>query len=55
MDTIDGALFYDSLGSLPSLRAPVYADDEDIQNTFNIITYFKVGYFNGLFDVGSLT
>ncbi|XP_038058558.1 uncharacterized protein LOC119729837 [Patiria miniata] len=43
VDTINIALFYDSLGIYPAIRAPVYADDDDIDNQFTTITYQKGG------------
>ncbi|XP_071788053.1 aminopeptidase N-like [Asterias amurensis] len=43
IDTVNVALFYDSLGTYPSIRAPVYATDEDIGNQFTRITYQKGG------------
>ncbi|XP_022104256.1 aminopeptidase N-like [Acanthaster planci] len=43
LDNSNVALHYDSFGTFPALRAPVYADDEDIDYQFNSITYQKGG------------
>ncbi|XP_038058557.1 aminopeptidase N-like [Patiria miniata] len=42
-DITEGALAIDSLGTFPAIRAPVYADDDDISNAFSFVTYYKGG------------
>ncbi|XP_022104276.1 aminopeptidase N-like isoform X2 [Acanthaster planci] len=43
VNTVDRALKPDSLGTMPSVRAPVYANDKHISSQFSRITYQKGG------------
>ncbi len=43
VDAMNGALHYDSLGTYEAIRAPIYANDDDINGIFTAIPYQKGG------------